>query len=105
MRFQRWLLALLCVVPAAVFAQLRTIPGDAKAGDLRHVYDMLVAIDGKQQRLSPGAQIRDRDNRIVLPGEVPPGSKVKYLLDADGQVHRVWILTADEAATIKPAGK
>ena len=100
-----WLVAFLCALTGAVHAQLRTIPADAKTGELRHVYDMQVAIDGKQQRLSPGAQIRDRDNRIVLPGEVPPGSKVRYLLDADGQVHRVWILTADEAATIKPAGK
>ena len=48
--------ALLFANPAA--AQLRTIPADAKVGQIRHVNEMLVELDGKPQRLSPGAQIR-----------------------------------------------
>jgi len=28
---------------------------------------------------------------------VPPGSQVKYLLDRDGMVRQVWILTPQEA--------
>jgi hypothetical protein len=77
-------------------AQLRTIPQDAKRGEIRHVHDMLVEIDGKQQRLSPGAQIRDVNNRLVLPVSLSEKSEVKYLLDATGLVHRVWILSAKE---------
>jgi hypothetical protein len=80
--------------PAA--AQLRTIPQEAKRGEIRHLHDMLVEIDGKQQRLSPGAQIRDADNRLVLPISLSEKSEVKYLLDGSGMVHRVWILTAKE---------
>ena len=28
---------------------------------------------------------------------IPPGTRVKYLVDASGQVQRVWILTPEEA--------
>ena len=82
----------------SVHAQLRTIPEDAKRGELRHVQEMVVAIDGAAHRLSPGAQIRDPGNRVILPASVPEGSLVKYQLDKEGLVHRVWILTPHEAA-------
>jgi len=45
-----------------------------------------------------GAQIRDASNLIVQPGAVPPRTLVKYTLDSEGYVHRVWILTQQEAA-------
>jgi hypothetical protein len=80
------------------FAQLRTIPKEAKRGELRHVQDMLVEIDGKRQLLSAGAQVRDGDNRIVLPSSLTEKSDVRYLIDAGGFVHRVWILSARERA-------
>jgi len=83
---------------AGAHAQLRTIPEAAKRGEMRHVQEMVVAIDGATQRLSPGAQIRDAANRIIVPAAIPEGSLVKYLLDGQGQVHRVWILTREEAA-------
>ena len=78
-------------------AQVRSIPPEAKQGEMRHVQDMLVSIDGKQQRLAPGVQIRDASNRILLPAHVPAGSKVKYLVDQEGLVRRVWILSPAEA--------
>jgi hypothetical protein len=80
-------------------AQLRSIPDDAKRGQLRFVREMVVEIDGAPARLSPGAQIRNTDNRILLPSALPQDSLlVKYLADPSGQVHRVWILTQEEAA-------
>jgi hypothetical protein len=79
-------------------AQLRTVPQDAKGGKIEHVQDMIVAIDGVQKRLAPGAQIRDASNRLVLPVGLAPGTPVKYLLDLDGMVRQVWILSAQEAA-------
>lgn len=81
---------------AGAAAQFRTIPQEAKRGEIRHLQEMLVEIDGKPQRLSPGAQIRDADNRLVVPTAVAPGTLVKYQLDASGLVHRVWILSAKE---------
>ena len=90
------LLSLWCA--GAAYGQLRTIPEDAKRGTMRHVQEMTVEIDGKQQLLAAGAQIRDVENRIVVPTAVPPGTLVKYRLDGEGRVWRVWFLTPQEAA-------
>ena len=79
-------------------AQLRTIPKEAQRGEIRHIQDMLVEIDGKRQLLSPGAQIRDTNNRLVLPASLTEKSEVRYLFDASGMVHRVWVLSARERA-------
>jgi hypothetical protein len=98
MKAFRLLVALACALPGLGYAQVRNIPGEAKQGEIRHVREMLVSIDGVQQRLAPGAQIRDASNRLVVPTAVPAGAQVKYLLDAEGMVRRVWILTPAEAA-------
>jgi hypothetical protein len=83
-------------VPAA--AQLRSIPPQAKPGTISHVQDMYVSIDGARRRLAPGAQIRDANNRLVLPTSIPPGSQMRYLGDAEGLVREVWLLSPQEAA-------
>lgn len=90
--------ALVLCLASLAHAQLRTLPADAKRGQIRHLQEMTVQIDGKRARLAPGAQIRDAHNRIVLPAAVPAGSVVRYQIDAQGLVSRVWILTAREAA-------
>ena len=79
-------------------AQLREFPDAAKRASMRHVQDNRVELGGKEMRLSAGAQVRDTFNRIVMPSAVPEGSLVKYTLDGAGHVHRVWILTQQEAA-------
>jgi hypothetical protein len=94
----RLLIACACLASAGAHAQLRTIPQEAKAGGIRHVQDMVVAIDGVELRLAPGAQIRDASNRVVLPTAVPAGANVKYVLNDEGLVRQVWILTPEEAA-------
>jgi len=86
--------------PAA--AQLRTIPADAERGVMRHISDMTFELNGETVRLGNGAQIRDTSNRIILPGMLPPESLVKYKLDLQGQVHRIWILSPEEAAKPDP---
>jgi hypothetical protein len=85
-------------VAASAYGQVRSIPEDAKRGQIRHLQDMVVEIGGKPQRLAPGAQIRDASNRLVLPTALPAGVPVKYLVDAEGMVRQVWILTPEEAA-------
>jgi len=97
MRLLRLLIASACVLSASAQAQLRTIPDQAKDGEMRHLQDMIVAIDGVALRLAPGAQIRDQSNRLLVPTAVPAGAQVKYLLDAEGLVRQVWILTPEEA--------
>ncbi len=83
-------------------AQLRTIPAEAKRATLTHVREGDVTLDGKPARLSPGAQIRDENNRIVLPTMLPPDTKVKVLPDAAGNLHRIWILSPQEIAQPDP---
>ncbi len=95
------LLALVCA-GAAAQALNRPIPADAKRGTIRHLQEMVVEINGQAMQLSAGAQIRDASNLIVLPSALPPGALAKYTLSPQGQVQRVWILTAEEAAAPDP---
>ena len=87
-----------CFAASTALAQVRSIPQEAKRGEVRHVQDMTVTIDGVPQRLAPGAQIRDASNRILLPTAVPAGADVKYVVNEEGHVRQMWILTPAEAA-------
>ena len=92
----------------ASMAQVRSIPVEAKRGLMTHIQGTVVNLrettffpiwsDGKTLQLSSGAQIRDASNLIIQPTQVPPRSLVKYTLDQGGFMHRVWILTQQEAA-------
>jgi hypothetical protein len=52
----------------------------------------LVTIDGKPLRMAPGARIMTTSNTSITPNQVPPDSRVRYKLDASGQVSQVWLL-------------
>jgi len=84
---------------AGAAAQLRTIPAEARRAEMSYVQQNIVTVNGQPVQLSAGAQIRDTMNRIVLPPQLPASSLVKYQLDGAGLVHRVWILTPQEADT------
>jgi len=88
-------------VPASANAQLRSLPPESRLGVMRHMQGMLVRIDDRTVRLAAGAQVRDATNRIVLPVAVPPGSTVRYTLDREGYLFRVWILSPQELAREK----
>jgi hypothetical protein len=103
------ILAIGLAASVAAVAQVRSIPAEARRGLLTHIQGTSVNMrhagfhfwwwsDGKTLQLSSGAQIRDASNLIIPPTAVPPGSLVKYTLDEAGYVHRVWILTQQEAA-------
>jgi len=87
---------------AAAAAQLRTIPPQAQPGTLRHVMDLMVELNGQQGPLAPGAQIRDADNRVILPASLTEPTAVRYLLDDTGRLHRAWILSPQEKAALPP---
>ena len=89
--------ALILCLAGLAHAQLRALPAQAKLGEIRHVQEMIVQIDGKLARLSRGAQVRDAHNRILVPAAIPAGSLVKYTLNAQGEIAAVWILSAQEA--------
>jgi hypothetical protein len=94
-------LFLLLFATSAV-AQLRTIPQEAARGEIRHLQAMYVELNGKPVQLSPGAQIRDTDNRLVLPTSLVEKFDVRYQLDGAGLVQRVWILTPLEREQAPP---
>jgi hypothetical protein len=98
MHLLRLSVAAICLLSGSVHAQLRSIPDQARRGEIRHLQDADVSIDGVRQRLAPGAQIRDESNRVVVPAAVPAGAQVKYVLNDEGLVRQVWILTPAEAA-------
>jgi hypothetical protein len=92
------ILAIGLAASACALAQVRTIPADAKRGQIEHVEDTVIRMNGRVMRLSPGAQIRNTSNVIIPPASLPAGVPVKYTLDTQGYVHRVWILTLQEAS-------
>jgi hypothetical protein len=55
----------------------------------------LVQIDGREQRLAPGARIIGANNASITPNQVPANSKVRYRVDSSGLVTHVWLLPPD----------
>ena len=96
------LAAFLALYCAATAAQLRSIPPQAQVGTLRHLEAMTVELDGQPRPLAPGAQIRDADNRLVLPAALQEREQVRYLVDGAGMISRVWMLSAQEKAALPP---
>jgi hypothetical protein len=89
-----------------VFAQDRTIPADARRGYLKHEGEAMVSVDGASARLAPGATIRDQRNLIIVPAAMPrEGAWADYVRDANGQIFRVWLLSAQEQARQRPAAQ
>jgi hypothetical protein len=86
----------------AAEAQLRSIPADAKRATMSHVEGMTVEVDGKRMLLGAGAQIRDGRNMILVPTALPKGILVKYQLDTQGLIGRVWVLSPQEAQQPDP---
>ena len=95
MRAIAFLVAALLATSAA--AQLRSIPANAKRAQMSFLSENRIEVNGQPAQLSPGAQIRDTLNRIIMPATLPANSAVRYQLDSAGLVHRVWILSPEEA--------
>jgi len=102
------LTALLALIVAslavAVGAQslARTIPSEARRGELTHVMQGFVSVNGQQMKLAPGALIYAQNNLTIVPSEVPRNSLVDYTLDRNGDLFKVWILTPAEGARPEP---
>ena len=86
-------------LPASASAQgfVREAPKDVVHGYLTVTAPPQITLDGKSDRLSPGARIRGINNMLLLSGSVV-GQKlpVVYRRDAAGLVHEVWVLTPEE---------
>jgi hypothetical protein len=83
----------------------RQFPPNAQRGKLQVVQGAEILIDGKPERLSPGARIRGPQNGLVMSGSLAGQELVvNFVRDAYNNVHQIWLLTALEASQkIKPA--
>lgn len=82
---------------------VRPFPAAALRGALIVTQPPNIQIDGKPERLSPGARIHGANNMLVLSSTVV-GQKylVNFVREPLGLVHEVWILTEAEARLERP---
>jgi hypothetical protein len=82
---------------------LRQFPDSAVRGVMQVLAAPDIAINGKPDRLSPAARIRDANNNLVLSGTISGQNLlVNYLRDNTGLVQQVWILNSEEARQKMP---
>lgn len=102
----RWILtsltaALVATTAAAQEQVVRVPPADVKPARMVVTTPPQITLDGKADRLSPGARIRDTRNLMVLSGSLAGQTvPVVYRREAAGLVHEVWLLTPEEYAKI-----
>ena len=85
---------------------VRQFPPAALRGELMVQAPPVITLDGKPDRLSPGARIRDTHNMLVMSGAlVNQKVVVNYLRESAGNVHEVWILNSEEARLKRPNSK
>ena len=83
---------------------VRTFPAGALRGEMVvSPTPPAITLDGKADRLSPGARIRGIDNMGVMSGAlVNQTAVVNYLREPAGNVHEVWILNSEEIKLKRP---
>ena len=82
---------------------VRDFPKNALRGDMVVLAPPEISMDGKPDRLSPGARVRGSDNSLVLTGQVVNQKlTVNYLRDNLGGVQQVWVLNDAEAKLKRP---
>ena len=64
-----------------------------------------VLIDKRLMRLAPGARMFDTSNRTVVHSHLPSGAQVLYATEQSGNIIRVYVLTEQEIAGLKQAGR
>ena len=104
----RWILLPAALLLAAAVAQaqvvVRNAPAHVKPARMAVTTPPQITLDGKPDRLSPGARIRGTNNMMVLSGSVAGQTlPVVYRRDGAGLVHEVWVLTEEEYAKVAPA--
>ena len=85
---------------------VRQFPAAALRGEMVVLAPPVITVDGKAERLSPGARIHGTDNLLVMSAAlVKQKVVVNYLRESAGNVHEVWILNREEALLKRPNTK
>ena len=82
----------------AINGPVRSIPAGSVLAMVQSAGENLFLIGDVVLQLAPGAQIRDAQNRIVLPISVAQPVPARFTLDAQGKVSRIWLLSDQELA-------
>ncbi|TCS38329.1 hypothetical protein EDC30_10264 [Paucimonas lemoignei] len=100
MRIQRFLAAVaLMLLAVSAFAFERPFPQIAKRGTFTMGSSPEITLNGKPRRMSAGGRIFNENNLVQMPVSVTGNDLVvNYTEDYEGNVDRIWILTAREAA-------
>ena len=95
-------LTLGAAIASASYAQLRTIPANAKRATVGQQQFALPYVDlgAKKLKLAPGAVIYDRENRTIVHNALPPGADVVFTTDMQGDIARIYILNPYEQAQL-----
>ena len=92
-------IAILFLAGATQALAERNFPEQAKRGDLQAYQYPSMKIGGKVYKLSPGSRIFNQQNLLITPGSLQlQSAPVLYLLDMNGDLSRIWLLTGEEAA-------
>ncbi len=85
---------------------IRTFPAAALRGEMVVTAAPAITLDGKADRLTPGARIHGPDNLLLMSGAlVNQKLVVNYLREGAGNVHEVWILNSEEIKLKRPNSK
>ena len=83
----------------------RPFPPTALRGAMVVTNPPELVMNGKAERLSPGARIRGANNMLVMSASiVGQNLLVNFVREPNGMVHEVWILTEAEAKQVLPTG-
>lgn len=74
----------------------RQIPSAARLGQMQARQANVVAIDGTDWMLSPGATVRNERNLLTNITALYSVTTVRYTVNAQGMVDRVWLLDEQE---------
>ena len=75
----------------------RNIPKDSKAGVLEPpVNGYQLEIDGDEYVLAFNSRIRDEGNRLVPTGRIQQEKRIRYTLNSQEQVEKIWLLGPSE---------
>ncbi|MGH6611083.1 MAG: hypothetical protein ACRECQ_12585, partial [Burkholderiaceae bacterium] len=91
-RPMRFVVSFLIVTTLLACQSTNRLPDGSMIGTMTTQQLPDVQIDGRQQRLAPGARIVGANNTSITPNQVPPNSKVRYRVDSTGLVTHVWVL-------------
>ncbi|SMC17760.1 hypothetical protein SAMN02745857_00399 [Andreprevotia lacus DSM 23236] len=98
----RKILCLLFCLPLLCFAA-RPLPLNATLGDMASYSPQNIKIDGKTYQGGAGLRVYNTDGLIIMPAAVPQRSPVLFQLEPAGYVWKIWLLTDDEAKSVKQA--